>query len=122
MVNDDLDILFFRIFQFPIGSLAEITRPTRHDFHIISTQAQRRATAIHCGVTNTYNQHALTNTIDVFESDRLKPGDTDMDIGVTFFTTGQPELFTLGCTAADKYRVVTFSQQTLHTLDRGVKT
>ena len=86
MVNDDFNIFFFGVFQFPVRSLEEIPRLTCHNFYVVGAQAQGGTAAIHCGIANTDDQHTFANAVAVFKSNRFQPGDADMDIGTTLFT------------------------------------
>ena len=40
VIDDDLDVLGFGVFQFPLGRFEELARLARHDLHVVSTQSQ----------------------------------------------------------------------------------
>src|SRR5262249_816849 len=101
VIHDDLDALLLRIVQLPGRGFEEAARLKRHHLDILGPESQRAATAVHRRVTDTNNEDALTNRIDVAKSDRLEPGDADVD-AVGLVPARQLQLLTLGSPRADK--------------------
>ena len=67
----DLDLLLFGVFELPWGGLEVSAGLARHDFDVFAAEASRGAAAIHRGVADADDQHALADFFGVTEGDRL---------------------------------------------------
>ena len=104
VIDDDLDLLLLRILQFPLGGLEEAARLARHDLDVPGAEPERGAAAIHGGVADADDEHALADRVDVLEGDGLEPGDADVD-PVRFRTAGQAQFLPLRRAGPDEDRV-----------------
>src|SRR5580704_4238996 len=117
VIDDDFDFFSLGVFEFPLGSLEELTRLARHDLDVFGAEPERAAAAIHGGIADADDQNPLADLVDVTEGDRFEPGDADVN-AVGIVAAGQFEFLALGRTRADEYRVEFFSlEQPLHALD-----
>src|SRR5580704_14019123 len=80
VIDDNLDALFFGVFQFPGGSFEEGTRTARHNLNLFAAKPERSAAAIHGGIADADDQNAFADLIDVFESYGTEPVDADVDM------------------------------------------
>ena len=118
VVDDDLDLLLLRVLQFPLGGLEEAARLARHDLDALRAEPERGAAAIHGGVADADDEHALADRVDVLEGDRLEPGDADVDpVGVR--AAGKAQFLSLGRAGPDEDRVeAAAGEQLAHAGDR----
>ena len=105
-VDDDLDVLFFSVLEFPCGGFEEAARLARHHFHALRAKAQARAAAVHRGVADPDDEHPLADLVQMPEGDCAEPCDADMDIGCAFAAAGQIELLTLRRAGTDEHGVI----------------
>ena len=104
-VDDDLDAFLLGVLQLPRGGLEEAARLARHDLHALRAEPQAGAAAVHGGVADADDQHALADLVDVPEGHRLEPGDADVDVRRGFLPAGQLQLLALGRAGADEHRI-----------------
>ena len=117
MVLDDVDLLFFRVFQFPRRRLEVLAASARDDLHVRRTNALRRAAAIHRGVADTDDDHARFDLLKVPEVHVGQPLDADMHFVTGFCAAGQIQLLTLRRPTTDEDGIVPFREQRLHAVD-----
>jgi hypothetical protein len=86
-VDDDLDVLFLGVLEFPGRSLEELARLAGDDPDALRAKPHRCAAAIHGRIADTDDQHLLADGLDVLESHRLEPGDADMHMCRIVITT-----------------------------------
>jgi hypothetical protein len=78
-IDHDLHGFMLGVLEFPRRGLEELARLARHDLHILGAEAQRGAAAVHGGVADADDEHALADLVDVLERDGLEPGDADVN-------------------------------------------
>src|SRR5262249_3909070 len=105
VVDDDLDLLFLGVLQLPGRRLEELARAPRHDLDVLAAEAARRAAAVHRGVADADDQHALANRLGVAERDALQPVDADVDVLAGFVAAGDLQLLAARRAGADEDRV-----------------
>ncbi len=121
MIDDDLDFFRLGVFEFPLGSLEELTRLARHDFHVFRAEPQGTAAAIHRRIADTDDQNLLADLVDVAERDGFEPGNADMN-AVGIVAAGQLEFLALGRARAYEHGVELFGLQQLpHALDGRIQ-
>ena len=103
-VLENLDLLFFRVLELPRRRLEVLARLARDHLHVGGAEALRRAAAIHRGVADADDQHALADRFDVPEVNRLEPLDADEDL-IGLVPARQIELLAFRRAAADEHRV-----------------
>ena len=59
---------------------------------MLTTEAARRATTIHCRVPAANHDDALADLADVLEPDVCQPFHADMDMGACFSASGKLEI------------------------------
>ena len=79
-VLDDLDAFFLGVLELPRRRLEVLARLARDDLHVGRAEPLRRAAAVHGGVADADDQHALADRVDVAEVNRLEPVDADEDL------------------------------------------
>ena len=121
MIDEDLHVLFFGVLQLPVGCLEKPPRLASHHLDVCGTQAQRRATTVHGGVTDADDQHALADLLDVLEGNRFEPVDAD----VYAFAVIAPRYFEVlaaRCPRADEHCVeLAAVEEFLHALDAVIQ-
>src|SRR5690606_28960112 len=71
--DDDLDILFLGVAEFPGGSLEELPRLARHHLHLLRPEAQGSAAAVHGGIAPADDQDLLADGLGMAEGYGLQP-------------------------------------------------
>ena len=119
VVHDDLDVLLLRILELPLGGLEEAPGLARHHLHVLRAEPERRTAAIHGGVADADDQHALADLVDVLESDRFEPGDADVD-PVRVLAARKVQFLALRRAGADEHGVESALVQQFFMLATGV--
>src|SRR5579862_979326 len=118
VIHHDLDPLLLGILELPGGGLEKAARLARHHLDALGAEPQRAAAAVHGGISDADDEYALADRIDVAESDRLEPGDANVD-AVGLVPTGQLELLAFGCPRAYEHCVVAAAlEQLAHASNR----
>ena len=117
-VDDDLDALLLGVLELPGRGLEEAARLARHDLHALRAETQDGAAAVHRGVADADDEHALADLLDVAEGDRLEPGDADVD-AVALVAARQLELLALRSAGADEHRVEASASSSARMLSTG---
>jgi hypothetical protein len=79
MIDEYLDTLFFRIFQFPIGCFEKRAGLAGHYFDVLGSKSQGASATVHRRIPDSDYQDPLADAIDMAKSDGLQPLDADMD-------------------------------------------
>ena len=119
-VLEDVDAFFLGVLELPRRRLEVLARLARDDLDVGRAEPLGRAAAVHGGVADADDQHALADRVDVAEVNRLEPLDADEDL-VGVVAAGNLELLALGRAAADEHRVeLAGVEQRLQAVDRRV--
>ena len=103
-VDHDLHGLMLGVLELPFGGFEELPRLACHHLHVLGAQAHRRPAAIHGGVPDADDEHALADLVDVLECHGLEPGDADVH-PVAVIPARQIEFLAFRCTRADEHRI-----------------
>ena len=103
-VLDDLDALFLGVLELPRRRLEVLSRLARDDLDVGGAEPLRRPAAVHGGVADADDEHALADRLHVAEVNRLQPLDADEDL-VGVVTAGDVQLLALRRAASDEDRV-----------------
>ena len=79
VVDQDVDLLLLGVLQLPGRGLEVGAGAAGHHLDVLAAEAPRRAAAVHRGVADADDQHALADRADVLEGDALQPVDADVD-------------------------------------------
>ena len=120
VVDDDLDTLLLGILELPRRRLEERARTARHHLDVGAAEAERRAAAVHRGVADADDQHALADGVDVPEGDRLEPVDADVD-PVAVVASRDVEVLAPWRAGPDEHRVEVLLEQRAQARDRRVE-
>ncbi len=113
-------LLLLRVLQLPGGGLEVGARAARHDLDVLAAEPARGAAAVHRGVADADDEHALLDGGDVPEGHAVQPVDADEDL-VAVVAAGDLQVLPLGGARADEDRVeLAPVEQRLHALDGRV--
>ena len=94
-VLEDLDAFLFGVLELPRRRLEVLAGLARDHLDVGRAEPLRRAAAVHRGVADADDQHALADRVDVTEVDRLEPLDADEDL-IGLVAAGNLELLAFG--------------------------
>ncbi len=114
---EDRDALVLRVFLFPRRGLHFVEAGAHDHLHIITTEAPRRAAAVHGRVAAAQHDDPPADLRDVAEGDGRQPVDADVDVGGGFAPAGDIEVAAARRAAADEDGVPVFLEQCAQAVD-----